>query len=278
MDLIQIDRERCRKDGICAEVCPLGIIGFDRAEGPHARTALESLCIGCGHCVSACPHGALDNRLNPLAAQVPLDGRSGPDSRSAEIFMRSRRSIRRYRNEPVARETVLRILDIARYAPSGHNSQGLSYLVIEGREALDRICELVADWMREMIRTQPELARRLHMDGVVKAHEKGDDRILRGAPQIVAAYAPVDLKPAQGTSYLALEYVELYAPTFGVGTCWAGYTYACAQMYPPLPRFLGIPDGYVVTGILMLGYPRYGYHRLPERNPLDVSWFGEGRS
>lgn len=278
MGLIRIDPERCLKDGICAEVCPLGIIAFDPAEGPYARSALERYCIGCGHCVAACPHGALDNRLNPLSAQMPLDGLPCLDSRSAAIFLRSRRSIRCYRKGPVPRETLLQILDIARYAPSGHNSQGLSFLVVEGRESLGKICGFVADWMREMLRTQPELARKLHMDGVVKAHEKGDDRILRNAPQIVVAYAPVGLRPAQATSYLALEYVELYAPAFGVGTCWAGYTNTCAQMYPALPRFLGIPEGHAVTGILMIGYPRHAYHRLPERNPLDVSWFGERRS
>jgi len=275
MDLIEIDMERCRKDGICAEVCPLGILAIDREKGPYVQDGRSAYCIGCGHCVAACPHGALDNRLNPLAGQLSLEGHPTPDARSTAIFLRSRRSVRCYKTEPVAKETVLQLLDIARYAPSGHNSQGISYLVVEGREALDRICCFVADWMREMLRTQPELARKLHMAGIVKAHENGDDRILRGAPQIVVASAPVDLRPAQGSTYLALEYVELYAPTLGVGTCWAGYTNACAQMYPPLAQFLRIPAGHAITGILMIGYPRYACYRLPERNPLDVSWFEE---
>ena len=167
-------------------------------------------------------------------------------------------------------------LEIARYAPSGHNSQGISYLVVEGRENLRAIRNIVVEWMREAVRVSPEMARRYHMPAVIRAHEEGEDRILRDAPHVIVAHAPEELLAAPVSTILSLEYVELYAPAFGIGTCWAGYTQICARQYPALPKFLKVPAGSSITGIMMVGYPKYKYYRLPDRNPLDVTWFEGG--
>ncbi len=118
--------------------------------------------------------------------------------------------------------------------------------------------------------------RTAFQEAAVRSHEEGEDRVLRGAPQVIVAHAPADSLHAPVSTILALEYIELYAPVLGIGTCWAGYTQACAREYPALSKFLEIPAGRVITGILMAGQPVYAYHRLPSRNPLDVAWF-EGR-
>ena len=241
MALLRVDQDRCVQDGICVEVCPIGILALD-AEGPVVRPGMSNFCIACGHCVAACPHGALDNARNRLDRQAPVEKLPIIDQETALAFLRSRRSIRRYKPEPVPRELILQLLQAARYAPSGHNSQGISYLVIEGRKSLDGICAIVLEWMAEVIQTQGELANRLHLPGIIKAHERGEDRILRKAPQLIVATAPKELGgAAQVTTYLALEYVELYATSLGLGTCWAGFAQICAQQYPPLREFLEIP-------------------------------------
>lgn len=275
MGLIQVDTEKCKRDGICVEVCPLGILGMDEGQGPVVREGMGQFCIACGHCVASCPHGALDNVRAPLAQQAELPEYPVLDPQTASLFLRSRRSVRCYKEDPVPRDKILQLLEIARYAPSGHNSQGISYLIVEDRKALDRIGKIVVEWMNEIVALQPELAKRLSMPGIIKAHKRGEDRILRGAPMLIVASAPEAIRAAPVSTYLALEYVELYATTLGLGTCWAGYTLICAQQYLPLREYLRIADDNVVTGMMMAGYPRYPYYRLPERNPLEVAWFGE---
>ena len=62
MPLLEIDRERCHQDGICAEICPAQIITLDKAtDYPALVPGGDDRCIRCGHCVAVCPHGALNH-------------------------------------------------------------------------------------------------------------------------------------------------------------------------------------------------------------------------
>lgn len=274
MNLISIDNEKCCRDGICVAVCPLKLIAPDSEGIPRVLPSMGSYCIGCGHCVAACPRGALDNAKNPLAENLEIPAGSAFTPLQAELMLRSRRSVRCFRDELVPRDTMRKLLEIARFAPSAHNSQGISYLVVEGRKHLDAVREIVIEWMREAGKASGELAKRFHT--LIRCHEKGEDRLLRGAPQIIVAHAPSELQPATASTVLCLEYVELYAPSLGVSTCWAGYAQACARQSPALGRFLRIPEDRSITGILMAGYPKYRYYRLPTRNPLNATWFEDG--
>lgn len=274
MALIRVDLEKCDRDGLCARVCPVGILAVDPREGPTVRRGAAQFCIGCGHCVAVCPHGALDNVRAPLAAQSPLPRFPVLDPETALLFLRSRRSIRCYRRESVPQELLEKLLQAARYAPSGHNSQGLTFTVVLTRDLMDAVRDGVVAWMRELIAVGSPLAAQWHMEGIVRAHDKGEDRILRNAPHLVVASAPHTHRAARVTTFLALEYMELYATALELGTCWAGYVNAFAMERPDLARLLELPDDHTVMGCLMVGSPDVRYVRLPERNPLAVRWRG----
>jgi len=69
-----------------------------------------------------------------------------------------------------------------------------------------------------------------------------------------------------------LTYLELAAPAFGLGTCWAGYFDVAANLWPPLKNALELPDGHTSFGAMMIGYPKYKYQRMPLRNQAKISW------
>ncbi|MDR3567671.1 MAG: nitroreductase family protein [Syntrophobacteraceae bacterium] len=275
MSVMKVDVEKCSRDGICIEICPLRLLSADGEGRPQMRPGAAAHCIGCGHCVAVCPRGALDNAKNPLCDQGAIPDKYVPDVGQSLLFLRSRRSIRRYKKEAVPREKVVELLEIARFAPSGHNTQGISYLVVDSAANLSQLRELIAGWMKEAVESSPELSAYLNLPALIEAHERGEDLVLRDAPVLIVAHAPAALLPAQISTALALEYVELFAPSLGLGTCWAGIAQRCAQAAPAFSRFLAIPEDRKITGMLMAGYPKYNHRRLPTRNPLDVAWFSE---
>jgi nitroreductase/NAD-dependent dihydropyrimidine dehydrogenase PreA subunit len=267
--LLVADPDLCTLCGICSDTCPRGIISVD---GELPGVASPGNCMACGHCVAVCPEAALDNALAPLAAQPPLESFPVLDPATAAAFLRSRRSIRTYRQEPVPRETLLQLLEIARFAPSGSNSQGLSYLVVTDRDVLRHVVRLVVEWLAKEVAAGE--AWTAPYAGMVEKHRAtGTDVILRGAPCLIVATAPRDFRSGHENSRYSLEYVELYATSLGLGTCWAGFFEHCAAAEgSPVPGVLGLPGDTAIVGALMVGYPRYTYQRLVDRDPLRVSW------
>jgi nitroreductase/NAD-dependent dihydropyrimidine dehydrogenase PreA subunit len=269
VQLLEVDTDLCTTCGICAEICPRGIVALG-AEGPEVAT--PETCMACGHCVAVCPEAALDNRRAPLAGQTPLDRFPVLDPETAAAFLRSRRSIRVYREEPVPREKLLQLLEIARFAPTGSNTQGLSYLVVSDRDVLRRITAVTIDWVESLVATGVPWA--LSYAGMMRDYRAtGVDVILRGAPCLIVATAPKGFPMGHENARFCLEYVELYATTLGLGTCWAGFVGLCAAAEgSPLAAALPLPEGTVMAGGLMAGYPKYTYPRLVDRDPLRVSW------
>ena len=74
------------------------------------------------------------------------------------------------------------------------------------------------------------------------------------------------------TQEVALACLELAAPSLGLGSCWAGYFYVSAMFFPPMKEALQLPEGNGVYGAMMVGYPKYKYHRIPTRKITNVIW------
>ncbi|WP_196590039.1 nitroreductase family protein [Pectinatus frisingensis] len=272
MNLIQVDQEKCIKCGICAEVCPTGVIGLDE-NGPKA---IGQFCIACGHCVAICPSAALDNAKAPLVNQIALKRVPVLDEDTAAIFLRSRRSVREFKRKVVARESIQQLLNIARFAQTSSNSQGVSYLVIDDSQTLSSITAVTVDWAEEALKQPPWAGTpyEAHLTAhIVDYRRTGKDVILRDAPCLIIPIVDKNLTVGKDNTYYSLAYAELYAPSIGLGTCITGFFDACAASgYKPLLEILKLPENMQVTGGLMVGYPKYTYQRLVDRNPLQVIW------
>ncbi len=272
MDVMTIDPQTCNQDGLCAAVCPLGLIDFEKGSIPVAIEKADELCIRCGHCVAVCPSGSLNHRDMAVAYCAPIQKELLISSGQCAQFLKSRRSIRTYKQKPVSREVLENLLDVARYAPTGHNTQGVKWLVIADKSELHRLAGIVVDWMRFMLEKMPEMALGMHMDTTVEHWEQGDDVILRGAPTVVIAYGEQDNRMAPASCTIGLTYLELAATGMGLGCCWAGYFNAAASTFPQMKDALALPDGHQSFGAMMVGYPKLQYQRIPQRQSPNITW------
>ena len=129
MSLFTVDPSKCKKDHICVAICPLGNIEQVDGVPTPGKNAGES-CINCGHCVAACPTGALSHRAMRPEQCASIKPGLSLNADQADQFLRGRRSIRVYRTDPVDRAALARLIGTASTGPSGHNTQPAEWLVI----------------------------------------------------------------------------------------------------------------------------------------------------
>lgn len=273
MAFFEVDHGKCKRDDICIAECPIHIIITDKETGfPKLRTGAEDVCIRCGHCVAVCPHGAIRIESMPIGDFTPIDRELDIEPAQAEQFLRSRRSIRTFKDAGVPHDVLARILETVRWAPSASHKQPVHWVMVEERAKVHHLAELVVEWMTEVRRTDPETARRFNVAGLIAGWRKGSDLILRGAPHLAVAWTGGGATWPEADSAIALSYLELAAHAHGVGCCWAGYFTYAANAYAPLREMLGLPAEARVCGGQMLGYPKFRYRRLPWRQPVDAVW------
>jgi len=273
MSILTVDDAKCTRCGFCVLECPPRII--EQADPKALPTLVEDQvgrCITCGHCVSVCPFAAIALRTMKPEDCMPVNKELLPTAEQVEHFLKSRRSIRAYKDEPVPGEILAKLIDIARYAPSGSNSQPVQWLVIEDRTEVRRLAALVIEWMNLLIKKSPGVIELFHFDLFVNGWERGEDRVLRGAPHIIVAHAPKDTPMAQENCSIALTYLELAAHSQGLGACWAGYLLAAATSFPAMINALGLPGGHRCFGAMMVGYPKHKFKRIPLRNEPSIIW------
>jgi len=275
MSLLSIDETKCNNDGICVAECPAMIIQVEDGTGfPHMVSGGDQICIACGHCVAVCPTHALSHKKVQIDDCPLIEKELFISEDQAVQFLRSRRSIRIYKDKPVEKDKIQRMIEIARYAATGGNSQRVKWVVYSDREKVQKLAGLTAEWIRYTLEKEPEKAH-FPIDFLkmfLTAWDAGHDGILRKAPAVVIATAPKDVGNGIVDPIIGLTYLELAALTQDLGTCWAGLLNRAMLNSKTIREEMGISERYPYFYPMMLGYPKFKYHRLPERKEPKIAW------
>lgn len=171
----------------------------------------------------------------------------------------SRRSIRKYEDRPVEEEKINLLLEAARLAPSGSNTQPTSLIVIrdpEQRQAVSEVCD-----KQPFIAAAPVLIAVLgdlecRVDGHGQTLDINATRFTDERQRIIRDCA------------IAGEHIVLQAQELDLGTCWVA-----EFVQEEIRRVLRAPADHYVLAIIAVGYPA----EIPERRkrkPLSgMVWY-----
>ena len=157
---------------------------------------------------------------------------------NAKECIRGRRSIRHYKDTPVPHEVLEEIIADAAYAPSWKNTQISRYVVVEGREAIDKLAAEYAPCNAKTVSTAPMLI----VQTFIK-NRSGYERDGSFSTPKEAGFEMFDAGIAAQTFCLA-------AWERGVGTVITGYIDE-----EKITRLLNLPENQKVGCVIGLGYP-----------------------
>ncbi len=191
--------------------------------------------------------------------------------------IKERRSIRKFKPDPVPDAIILELLECARLAPSAANSQPWRFVVLKDATIKKKLreycynmpiieaapCTIVC-CIDLSTRTQKLARQRLKELIIVGAYaDIGNHNYV--LPEILnPEIDPVELlSECDFDCALASEHIVLAATALGLGTCWIG-----ALEKDKVDQLLNLPDGIRVVKLLALGYPAQSPPPRP-RVPLE---------
>jgi len=192
--------------------------------------------------------------------------------------IRTTRSLRRFRPDPIPDEVLRELLEAATSAPSGGNSQSWRFVVIRDSEMRRRVGALYKEGWDEYSPpsrlagiTDPRERRRVESAYHLGAH-MGDEApvlVLFCAPRPAAGASSFAARTAGASVYPAVQNLLLAARARGIGGCLTTiHLYREAQV----KAALGIPDDVDTYALVPLGYPRDNFGPL-RRKPVEEVTF-----
>lgn len=286
-----VDLETCLGDGICAEICPEDILEMVDEKAATVESRADA-CIECGQCVAVCPTESMAMPRLPAEdferlPEQPFEYQAFFD------FLRRRRSVRVFKETPVGRDVIERILDAGATAPMGFPPHSTEVAVIDEREELDFLLEqLVKDYdfmvkgfsnpiMRTIIRLNAGAesfhALKNHILDVAKHandvyRERGIDNYMRGAPALMLFHGNRWAMSYEENAHLVCHHAMLAALSLGLGSTIIGLIPPVVDRSKLLRERYGIPKDNKVCTSLVLGYPKYRYRQGIRRELAGVQY------
>jgi len=263
MNTITIDKEKCIKCGLCIEDCVSKCIEQDEEDFPIMKH--EERCLKCQHCLMICPKGALsfNDKTPENSEKVSTD--------NILSLIKSRRSVRLYKDDELSLEELNKIKNMLPYIPTGCNSHELHFSIVEKKSVMEELKTKVNKRFLKLLNNKVLSPLVKHFEVYKESFEKGEDIIFRNAPHMIVVSSPVKSPCPQQDGVIALSYIELYAQSLGIGTCWCGYAELCVKLFPELCDILEIPRGYTPVYAMLLGKPAVKYQRTPQPEPYKIS-------
>ena len=287
---INIDVENCTKCKECVKDCVANLFFFDQ-DSLRLSDSFEEVCIECGHCEAVCPVNVIHLKFH---AEEELERRSRreefPPYDSFLKLVLNRRSIRRFKEKPIPKDLIEKLLKIGKYSPTGSNSENVSYTVVQDKAIVSAISKRITSKVTKFVNTLEDqqgrklLEKRLGEDEMRLAVEdlpkskRKLEMIKQGIDfwcwngELLVIHGDKTVGGISSNTALAAANIMLAAEILGLGACSLGYLTYFINESQTIRELLKIPNNHIVGYSLTMGYPDVKYKRIPARKPLRVQW------
>lgn len=288
-----INPATCTNCERCIAVCPAMILTKDPSGNVCFNPDRISLCVYCGHCMAMCTSDAISitgiedpGNFREMPASVP-----GHDE--LMNLMLTRRSVRFFKEKPVPREAVDKILEAVATAPYGVSADHLHITAVTDpaliREAVPEIAKVYVQLEKIMkvpligwlIRKSLPLEAKNTVSNFIMPHMAkglykgtgGVDDIARNAPALLLFHAHKGAEEHTVDAHIAITYAMLSAHAQGLGATIIGLIGPGINQSRKLRQRFQIPESNEVVETLILGYPKMHFHRAiirPRKNVMVI--------
>lgn len=165
----------------------------------------------------------------------------------------NRRSIRTYQKEQISDTELEAIIEAAKYAPSGSNSQTRMFIIVQNEEKLKQLNILIREAFKNLI--VDDKTYRSKVNGK-KAAQSNEYNFYYHAPTLIIMSDDQEYSNAMADCSVALQNIFLAAHSLHVGSCWVNQLtwFGDDPAIREILTAFGIPPNYKVCGAAALGY------------------------
>lgn len=287
---IRVQIEECIECLECVKTCPTscyhfnGELRFDKLSNEY--------CIECGHCVAVCPVNIIQLKTygEEECKDISMALQNLPSFESFSNLLHTRRSIRRFKKDPVPRELIEKILNITRYTPTGRNEENIFFTVVQDLQLVSKISQECTLEISNFVKTGEDPIGRESLKKVVSPREFEAlnsnihvfKRFLREMKtgrnpwcwdgNLIIIHSPKESSTLFQNCSMAAMNIMLAAQTLGLATCSLGYMTYFLNRFKSVSNLAKLPRKHTAVYTLAIGYPDVKYKRIPLRKPLKVEW------
>ena len=147
----------------------------------------------------------------------------------------------------------------------------LFFRIIEDKEEMAFFRDEMSRMLKLLIRTGVMKLIYPNYKRYLQEIMNGKDVIFRNAPHMIVAATPKNAPCKEADPWISLSYFDLFAQTFGLGTCWCGFGVYALRWNARMRKKLNLPRGYRISSVLLFGKPSVIYPRATLPPPFKIN-------
>jgi len=180
--------------------------------------------------------------------------------------IKTRRSVREYLDTPLSEETIKKIIDGGRYAPTGLNLQPWRFIVVQNKGMLKKL----SDYAKPILVKNLEGRKDAGAVNFLKILKDKNFNLFYNAPVLILVIGSNNNVLTDYDCSMCAGNMMLAAHSLGIGSCWIGGA-AVIQQSEEIMEELKISQNYKIVAPLIFGYPGT-MPPTPEKREPVIFW------